>query len=91
MSKKKDRAQDPSETEFVVVCRGDAAADSVYVFGTYELATRTVFPTRESAMEYAASVAEGRQPLVVAGRWGGLRRDAAERFPRRTPAVRGRG
>ncbi len=90
MSKKKDRAQDPTDTEFVVVCRSDVTADSMYAW-TYELATRTVFPTRERAMEYAVSIAPGRQALVVAGRWGGLRRDATERFPRRTPAVRGRG
>jgi len=70
-----------TETEYVVVCRGDAAPGSPYAHGAYELATRTVFPTREAALRYILGIAVGRQAIVVEGRWGGLRRDAAERFP----------
>jgi len=72
---------DKDRTEYVVVCRGDADPGSPYVYGAYELATRTVFPTREAALAYSVGIAAERAPLVVAGRWSGLRRDAAERFP----------
>jgi hypothetical protein len=56
----------------------------MYVFGAYELASRTVFATKEAAEQYASGIAAGRQALVISGRWGGLRWDAAERFPERS-------
>jgi hypothetical protein len=74
MSKTADR------TEYIVICRGDTGPSAMYVFGTYELATRTVFPTKALAEKYALGIAEGRQALVIPGRWGGLRWDAAKRF-----------
>jgi hypothetical protein len=76
---------DKDRTEYVVVCRGDAEPGSPYAHGAYELATRTVFPTREAALAYSVGIAAERAPLVVEGRWSGLRRDAAERFPRSGP------
>ncbi len=72
-------------TEYIVICRGDTPPDAAYVHGPYELATRTVFPTKEAALRYAAAIAEGRQAMVIPGRWSGLRWDAAERFPERKP------
>lgn len=69
-------------TEYVVICRGDADPSSEYKHGEYELATRTVFPTKEAALGYARTVAEGRQAMVIPGRWAGLRWDAEERFPK---------
>ena len=72
---------DSDRTEYVVICRGDADATSEYRFAGYELATRTVFPTKDAAARYAATIAESRQAMVIPGRWAGLRRDAAERFP----------
>lgn len=68
--------------DYVVICRADTDPSSEYAYGAYELATRTVFPTRKAALEYAAGIAEARQPLVIPGRWAGLRWDAAARFPR---------
>lgn len=75
----------PGFDGYVVVCRGDSEPGSPYAHGAYELATRTVFPTREAALAYSVGIAAERAPLVVEGRWGGLRRDAAERFPRSDP------
>ncbi len=63
---------------YVVVCRSDR--DTGTLAGPYELATRTVFETSESAEKYAAEISASRAPLVVAGRFAGLRWDAAERF-----------
>lgn len=71
--------------EFVVICRADAAPDGEP--GPYELATRTVFPTRAAADQYATGLAAGRDPLVIRGRWCGLRWDHAARFPE--PKLRG--
>lgn len=68
-------------TEYVVICRGDTDPSSVYAFGAYELATRTVFPTLAAARWYASTIAEGRQAMVIQGRWAGLRWDAVKRFP----------
>ena len=72
---------DPNRTDYVVICCGDTDPSGEYATGGYELATRTVFPTRKAALEYARGIATGREPLVIPGRWGGLRWDAAERFP----------
>jgi len=33
-----------------------------------------VFPTREAAAEYAASINTSRDPLIIEGRWSELRR-----------------
>ena len=49
---------------FIVVCTD---------MGTWYLATRRVFATRDEADIYARSVNESRSPLVVAGRFGQLR------------------
>lgn len=72
----------PDATEYIVICRGDSDPSSEYAFGAYELATRTVFPTREAARQYASGINEARQAIVVQGRWAGLRWDAEKRFHR---------
>lgn len=57
---------------YIVVCRGDRDTEDSPP-APYELATRTVFVSREKAEEYAAGVARSRDPIVVMGRWKGLR------------------
>lgn len=68
-------------TDYVVICRGDADPSSEFKHGEYELATRTVFPTKDAALGYARTIAESRQAMVIPGRWAELRWDAKERFP----------
>lgn len=52
---------------YVVICRSSAVIGAVY-----ELATRTVFSTYDAAIAYTQDILN-RGPLVVAGRWNGLR------------------
>lgn len=47
--------------------------------GVLALATRTVFPTHEAASVYAQTV-QRQMVVIIAGRWLGLRDNAAERF-----------
>lgn len=56
----------------IVICRADRCDDAP---GAYELATRTVFINKVAAEEYAAGIAPSREPLVIPGRWAGLRFD----------------
>jgi hypothetical protein len=49
---------------FAVICTAE---------GSYVLATRQTFSTRQSAREYAATVSPSRSPLVVPGRWDMMR------------------
>jgi hypothetical protein len=56
---------------FVVIIRPDGGAD-------YELATRTVFETKDAALHYANTVNHNHLPIVVSGPWGALRLTAEE-------------
>ena len=56
---------------YLVICRADVIFDGTS--GPYVLATRQVFPTREQAAEYAATIAHSREPIVVEGRFHQLR------------------
>ncbi len=49
--------------QHVVICRDDAKDDGSP--GDYALATRTVFEGRQAAEAYAATVARGRQAIVL--------------------------
>lgn len=71
-------AADSQASFYVVVCRGDREEGDDPA--PYELATRTVFTTSVDAGLYARGINQAREPLVVEGRWKGLRFDAAERF-----------
>lgn len=62
-----------NEELYIVICRGDV--EPGFTRGAYELATRTVFATKEAAVKYAESIDSSRGALVVAGRWRGLRFD----------------
>lgn len=59
-------------TTYIVICRGDTPPESD-THGAYELATRTVFKTREAAEVYAQGIAGGRAALVVEGHFTQLR------------------
>lgn len=63
---------------YIVVCREDRQPDGTP--GNYTLLTRTVFLTEEGAAEYASGVSPSREPLVVKGRFAGLRFNDG-RFP----------
>lgn len=69
-------------TNYIIICREDRKDDGGP--GDYTLATRTVFPTKESADKYASECAPEREALVVSGRFFGLRQDFDERFGERT-------
>ncbi len=59
------------DDQFVVICRADRRGPRKP--GGYVLATRRVFPHYTGAQRYARTVARSRQPIIVAGRWAGLR------------------
>lgn len=48
---------------FLVICRADPGIEQVK--GDYVLATHRIFLKKEAAEEYAKSVAECREPIVV--------------------------
>lgn len=59
---------------YIVICLDiDAGGTAAYV-----LATRQTFATADAAQSYAATVAQSRTPLVVAGRWAELRQPKKE-------------
>lgn len=48
--------------------------------GELVLATRQTFASEEKALVYAATVAQSRNPVVIAGRWNTLRPPANHMF-----------
>lgn len=63
---------------YIVICRADRNADDSP--GEYVLATRQVFLSPEDAGAYARTGADSREPLVIAGRFGGLRLPERPKF-----------
>lgn len=56
---------------YIVICRDDTTPDGIP--GSYVLATRRIFNEREAAVHYAGRIAEGREAIVVEGKWDQLR------------------
>jgi hypothetical protein len=63
---------------FIIICRADRKLDGSP--GDYVLVTRTIFPEREPAEQFAAECASHRDSIVVSGRFTELRQDFDERF-----------
>ena len=62
----------PANRDFyIVICMGDR--EEGFPRSAYELATRTVFASKEAAVEYAGSIAISREPIIVQGRFHDLR------------------
>lgn len=53
---------------FIVICK-----DSTFEPRQYILTTRKVFSTKEEALDYAATCAASREPLVIPGDFRNLR------------------
>lgn len=65
---------------FIVVCGVDPETPPTVRQADFILATRTVFRTVDEARKYASGISAHFNVRVVAGRFGGLRDDVAERF-----------
>lgn len=62
--------RDNYHEQYVVICRDDTIDGQP---GAYILATRRVFADLATAEHYASTIATGREPVVVVGRWHQLR------------------